>query len=57
VLIVRIRKLLRSTLPVLQELENIREDAALARRKSLAYPKVSILYKSGAWFRILYGIM
>lgn len=51
-----IRKLLRSTLPVLQELESIRENAALARRKSLACLKVSVVYKSAAWFRILYGI-
>lgn len=56
VLIISLRQLLRSTLPVLQELESIRENAALARRKSLARPKVSVLYKSGAWFRILYGI-
>ncbi|KAF8305241.1 MED14-domain-containing protein [Clavulina sp. PMI_390] len=49
--------LLRSTLPVLQELESIRRDIALARRKSPSKPKTSIVYKGAAWFRILYNTL
>lgn len=48
-------QLLRSTLPVLQELEGIRRDTALARRKIPSRPKPSIIYKGAAWFRILYN--
>ncbi len=53
----RFCQLLRSTLPLLLELETIKSDSNIARSKITSSPSVTIVLKGAAWFRIMYNFM
>jgi len=49
--------LLRSTLPLLLELETIKSDINIARSKIPSSPSVIIVLKGAAWYRIMYNVV